>query len=170
MKTKFRFEKRGPHRYGVLLGSAAFSLIEVVIAIGIVSFAVVAIMATVPVGTGVYQDARAANVETQIFQQVNNQLQNAPYSSLFNTNGGSATTNITAFKNTYDVEGRNITAVASAGAPVYTVTLTPTNTLLNGATMNNATSGQTLAQTVQVNLVYQNKTNILSTLIVNKGY
>lgn len=151
----------------------AFSLVEVVLALGVVSFAVLTLLALIPNGMGNFQKAQTNNVETQIVQQVNNELQNAPYSTLFDTNGA-ALSAITEYRNSYDMEGELVTNAASENPVLYTVTLNSylfTNISSSGvpSSLTNST-GQALAQTVQINVNCHNQTNTFTTLIVNKGY
>jgi uncharacterized protein (TIGR02598 family) len=151
----------------------AFSLVEVVLAMGVVSFAILTLLALVPAGMAGFQQAQTNNVETDIIQKINTELQNAPYSSLFNTTTGAAT-NTTVFGSAgtryYDMEGDSLTGQAGA---VYTVTLSayPFTNASSGSPGNiTNSSGYCLAQTVQFNVLYHNHTNTFSTLVVNKGY
>lgn len=154
------------------ISSRAFTLVEVVIALAVVSFAVVTLLALIPTGMSVFQQAQTNNVETQIVQKVNTELQNASFATLFTGNPGSATTNITSYSNLYDMEGDPVTnAATSPNPPVYTVTMTAypfTNAWSNSSLTNS--SGQYLAQTVQFNVIFHHATNTYTTLVVNKGY
>jgi uncharacterized protein (TIGR02598 family) len=151
----------------------AFSLVEVVLAMGVVSFAILTLLALVPTGMNGFQQAQTNNVETDIVQKINTELQNAPYSSLFSSGG--AATNATVFGSSgvryYDMEGDSL---ASPTGAVYLVSLSAypfTNVASDGTAMNISTSsGSILAQTVQFNVVYHNHTNSFSSLVVNKGY
>lgn len=153
----------------------AFSLVEVVLALGVVSFAVITMLALVPTSMTVYQQAEANNVETQIVQKVSTELQNAPYHSLFNPAG--VGTNTTVFGTTgerfYDMEGDLTNGQSSPNPAVYAVTMTsyPFTNVSSGGPMTFADgSGNVLAQTVQFNIVSHSRTNTFSALIVNKGY
>ena len=151
----------------------AFSLVEVVIAMGVVSFAILTLLALVPTGMNGFQQAQTNNVETDIVQKINTELQNAPYSELFSSAG--VGTNATVFGSSgvryYDMEGDSLGS--SAGA-VYSVTLSsyPFTNVSSGGPMNftSSSSGNFLAQTVQFNIVSRNHTNTFSALVVNKGY
>ena len=156
--------------------SPAFTLVEVVLALGVVSFAVVTLLALIPTGMSVFQQAQTNNVETQIVQQINTELQNAPFSSLFSATGVGTNTTVFGASGTrsYDMEGNYLTGPAtSPNPPVYIVTLTSypfTNVTGNGPINLTTSPGQVLAQTVQFNVAFHNRTNTYSTLIVNKGY
>lgn len=60
----------------------AFSLVEVVLALGIVSFAMVGILGMVPVGLASFRNAKNFTVESTIVQEVAGELQRAEFSSL----------------------------------------------------------------------------------------
>jgi uncharacterized protein (TIGR02598 family) len=153
----------------------AFSLVEVVIALGIVSFAIITLLALIPTGMSGFQQAQTSSVETQIVQQLNTELQNTPYTALFDTNSG-AGTNTTVFGATgarfYDMEGE-MTNSSSPNPPVYIATMTsyPFTNVTGGTSANLTNSSHLiLAQTVQINLAFHNQTNSFTTLVVYKGY
>ena len=58
---------------------SGFSLVEVVIAIGVVSFAMVAILGSLPVGIQSMQDAMQMQAKASIAQQLRSDLQQIPY-------------------------------------------------------------------------------------------
>jgi uncharacterized protein (TIGR02598 family) len=154
----------------------AFSLVEVVIALAIVSFAVLTLMALIPAGIGTFQQAQTDNVETQIVQDVNNELQNSPYTNLFDGTGNPQS-GFTSFDGrTYDVEGEPIKAsgtTATAGStntPVYTLSLSNSNLMVDGISSPLTNSAAVLAETVQILIAHHNTTNVFSTVVVNKGY
>lgn len=63
-------------------GSWAFSLVETVLAIGIVSFGCVSIMGLLPCGLQVFRKAVDATLEGQITQHVVGQISQTPYDRL----------------------------------------------------------------------------------------
>ena len=137
----------------------AFSLIETALAIGVVSFALLAIVGVMPVGISVYQDAQNSSVETEIAGGVDNELQNAPYSTFSQT--------LAEYPRYYDVDGNDITTSGSTGS-IYAVTLTSGTFLISGSSP--LVSGTTqLSQIVQINVSWHSKTNVFSALVVNKG-
>jgi uncharacterized protein (TIGR02598 family) len=148
----------------------AFSLVEVVLAMGVVSFAILTLLALIPAGMNGFQQAQTNNVETDIVQKINTELQNSPYSSLFNS-AGTATNALITGTRWYDMEGDYLT---NSTGGVYSVTLNTypfTNVSASGAmNFTNSSSGSVLAQTVQFNVLYHNHTNTFNTLVVNKGY
>lgn len=66
--------------------SAAFTLVESVVAIGIVSFAMLSILGLIPVGLGTFRQAMSLTVETAIVQSVSGELMRADYTNLASTN------------------------------------------------------------------------------------
>ncbi len=64
---------------------SAFSLIEVVLAIGVVSFAFVGVLGLVPLGLKTSRQAIGINVETHIAQKISGDLQLSRFSSLTNS-------------------------------------------------------------------------------------
>ncbi|SDT95107.1 Verru_Chthon cassette protein B [Verrucomicrobium sp. GAS474] len=100
----FRFTERG------------FSLIEVALSLGIVSFAMVSLLALIPVGLGSFQKAMKLTVEAQIVQGITADLGLKKYSDL---------APVDYF---YDVQGLPVT---SASGRVYTASLSFRNGLSN---------------------------------------
>jgi uncharacterized protein (TIGR02598 family) len=77
--------------------SAAFSLVEVALSIGIVSFAMTAIFGLLPVGLDAFRDARTLSVESAIAQKLAAEVQGGEMASgeeltLFFDNQGVETT------------------------------------------------------------------------------
>jgi len=60
----------------------AFTLVEVVLAMGVVSFAMISMMGLLTMGLKTYHDAINATTESEITQQLANQLELAKYSSI----------------------------------------------------------------------------------------
>ena len=67
---------------------SAFSLIEVVLAIGIIAFAFVSIVGLVPVGLATLNRAIDSTVTSQIVQQLVTEAQQMSYTNLSNFSGG----------------------------------------------------------------------------------
>lgn len=64
----------------------AFSLVEAVISIGIVSFAMMGILGMVPVGLATFRNAMNLTVESAIVQEVSGELQRTDHADLAATN------------------------------------------------------------------------------------
>ena len=61
---------------------AAFSLVEVVLALGVVSFGLISLMGLLTVGLKTFHDAMTTTTEAEISQQISNQLQLANFSTI----------------------------------------------------------------------------------------
>ena len=85
MNTFLKFKKSGQS----VPRTAAFSLVEVVLALGVVSFGLVSLMGLLTVGLKTFRDAMTTTTESEISQQLSNQLQLASFSALENTNQSS---------------------------------------------------------------------------------
>ncbi|MDX2081882.1 MAG: Verru_Chthon cassette protein B [Terrimicrobiaceae bacterium] len=64
--------------------SGAFSLVEVILAIGLVTFALLVIFSLMPAGLASLQESSRRIVETEIFQTVGAELESTPFGSLTN--------------------------------------------------------------------------------------
>ncbi|HEY8967363.1 MAG TPA: Verru_Chthon cassette protein B [Candidatus Methylacidiphilales bacterium] len=101
-----------------------FSLVEVALALGIVSFAMVSLLALIPVGLGSFQKAMSLTVEAQIVQAITADLGVQKYSTL------------SSAQYFYDVQGTPVTA---ATGRVYTASVS----FKNG--FSNVKGGESLA-------------------------
>lgn len=72
------------NRGGSLLSGGGFSLVEVTIAMGIVSFALVTLLGVVPVGLIATQDAMRQTARSQIIKQISSDLGMMPFAKLGN--------------------------------------------------------------------------------------
>jgi len=70
--------------------TGGFSLVEVVLAIGVVAFAFVAIFALIPAGMSISRQAMETSVGSQIAQRVINDAQQTDFSELIKDAGGKA--------------------------------------------------------------------------------
>lgn len=73
---------RLPQQSGARGGRSGFSLVEVTIAIGIVSFALVTLLGVVPVGLIATQDAMRQTARSQIIKQISSDLGMMPFAKL----------------------------------------------------------------------------------------
>jgi uncharacterized protein (TIGR02598 family) len=108
--------------------SRAFSLIEVVIAIGIFAFAIVPIIGLLGSGMGTLKDSMSDTVRSDIARRVVGEYQRMPYSNL---RSGTSVTNF------YDVEGIPTNpisgifmAIVSLSNPPSLMALDPGNALM----------------------------------------
>jgi len=79
-----------------------FSLIEVLLAIGLVTFSLLVIFSLMPAGMSALQDANRQIVETEIFNALGAEMASTPFNALTNY-----TTNFPAY---FDYEGNKTTA------------------------------------------------------------
>ena len=118
-KKSCLFAKSGtPAVRSYLRGETGFSLIEVVLAIGIVSFAFVTLLGLLPVGLTAFRQSIDTTVGSQIVQRVVNEAQQADYTSLIN----SGTT-----QRYFDDQANEVTA-ANANNSIYTVQVSVSGT------------------------------------------
>ncbi len=134
-----------------------FTLVEVVLALGVASFGLISMMGLLTVGLKTFHDAMSATTETEIAQQMANQLQLANYSTI-----KSATTPTTYY---FTQEGIQTTA---ANAVYYAQVAPPTVLTVPGATT--ATSLNTLTFVVSIWSVSSPQTiNAIPIQIANNG-
>lgn len=109
-----------------------FSLVEVVLAIGVVAFAFVAILGLLPAGLGISRQAMEASVGSQIAQRVIHDAQQSDFSELLKDAGGKTITgtNQTGRKaeRYFDDQGEELPATRRSSA-IYHV-----NTRITAAT------------------------------------
>jgi len=112
---------------------SAFSLVEVVLALGVVSFAFVSVVGLMPVGLKTFRQAVDTGVRGQLSQKITAEAQRSRFSDL--TAGDFSKLN---FPKYYDEQGKS---VASAAAPdrIYTVDMisAPVRVTLPGSSVPN---------------------------------
>ena len=103
---------------------SGFSLIEVVLAIGIVSFAFVALFALVPAGLTIFRQAMDTTIGSQIVRRIINEAQQTDYQTL---------TAASATERYFDDQGNEVETMNDS---IYTVAITVTapTTLPNTST------------------------------------
>lgn len=77
-------DRRGPlpQRSRKTSGKAAFSLIEVILALGIVAVAFVPVVGLLPLGLQSYHEANDNSIKAEIFQRIVNELQQTDFETL----------------------------------------------------------------------------------------
>jgi uncharacterized protein (TIGR02598 family) len=122
----------------------AFSLIEVVLAIGVTSFALLGMVALLPMGLKTSHQAADTMTQAQIVQYARNQMELTPFANLSTAWSGA----ILYFDN------QGLPTTAADPEQIYKVTFALKNVNINGADVllggANAPSGMTDAQSVQV--------------------
>jgi len=73
------------HQLGQDNSKSGFSLVEVVIALGVVAFALISVLGLIPVGLQSFRQAIDNSATTQIVQRVVNEAQQTDFNSLANT-------------------------------------------------------------------------------------
>ena len=164
-RTKEALRRSGP-------ACRAFSLIEMVMALGVTSFALVGMVALIPVGLSSARQAADATTESQIIQFSRNELELTSFTNLAVWTG---TTNY------FDNQG--LPTTQGAPSQIYSVTYAVTNVALstNGGAANpilintgpNSTS--TNAMVVQVTIVNRTvagpaATNLFPIVVPNAGF
>jgi len=131
--------------------AAGFSLVEVTLAIGIVSFAMLALLGVVPVGLSTMRQAADRTVESQIVRQIGAEALYTPFSelktnfsgtTLYFNDEGSALTNAAASAARY----RALVALAAPAYPGSAAASDLTNSLWTmHITLVTAAAGQNVA-------------------------
>jgi uncharacterized protein (TIGR02598 family) len=144
--------------------ASGFSLVEVSVAMAIVSFAMVSILGLIPMGLTNFRQAMNNTVEAQIVQGITSDLELASFTSLQSTT------------DYYDSDGNATTA---SSQPVYTATVTvaavdgskePVN-LVNTAS-SVPSQMQTSADLVTISIVnntQQKHTDVYSIIVANQN-
>lgn len=129
----------------------AFSLVEVVLALGIVSFASMAILGLIPVGLTNFRQSMNTTVQAQIAQKLINDAQLTSYDKLIN------------FRTNFDEAGNGV--AASDTTKLYAVTVQVTN--LSGSLTTNFSSSVATNLVVQiVNISRPRETNTFYSVLV----
>lgn len=132
-----------------------FSLIEVVLALGVVSFAMVSLLALIPVGLASFKKAMSLTVEAQIVQRMSSEIGLRQYSQLASST------------NFFDVQG---TPTTSATDRVYTAALSFTNGLSNVKSADSL--GVTTASVASIDIrstVNPNQVRHYTIIVANNG-
>ncbi len=109
--------------------SAAFTLVEVVLALGVASFGLISMLGLLSVGLRTAHDAISTTTETEICQQLANQLQLSNYSTI--STSGPTTYYFT--QEGFATNQANAVYTATVSAP--TTLTAPGNTPANSANM-----------------------------------
>jgi len=137
--------------------SGGFSLVEVVLAIGVVAFAFISIFALLPTGMGISRQAMDASVGSQIAQRVINDAQQSDFPELLKDASGKliAGTNQTGRKaeRYFDDQGSELPATAAGKAlAIYHVNtrITPATAMPKTGTSSGGDNVNLAIVTVQV--------------------
>jgi uncharacterized protein (TIGR02598 family) len=158
---------------------AAFSLIEVTLAIGIVAFAFMSILGLLPIGMNTFRQAMNTSICSQIGEQVMNDVQETDFNDLMSPASGNSSNNsgspfllssgssATQTTRYFDYRGNELTAGSSTAAPqgaLYWVhtRITPNTILPGSASTNAANSGNPALATVTIQIINNPGETILS--------
>jgi uncharacterized protein (TIGR02598 family) len=104
----------------------AFSLIEVTLSLAIVAFALLSIMALMPVGLKMMSDSSQGEVMANIITQLRGQFQQLPFTADANVGDTTTVLTLNTQTNWYDVAGDFLTNANTAPASAYyKVTFSP---------------------------------------------
>jgi uncharacterized protein (TIGR02598 family) len=151
--------------------AGGFSLVELTIALGIVGFAMVAILGLVPIGMKAFQDAVRLNVEAEIVQTIARELENTPWKRAGEVGLPSNPPNgledyVKSFPVYFDDEGREVGSgptPPSDKAATYAVVVLLEETKVDGENVVAAGSGNLpLLYTARVFIAYRKVNNIES--------
>ena len=140
--------------------STGFSLVEVVLAMGIVSFTFLGLVALIPTGLKMSREAADATTESQIIQFVRNQMQLTTYTGL-------ATACATPLYFTAD----GLPTTANDPNEIYKVNLTTANVAMADAVGNTTDLSSTSAQIVRITITNRSASaaNTFSIVVPNTG-
>jgi uncharacterized protein (TIGR02598 family) len=153
--------------------SGAFSLVEVVLALGVTSFTLLGMVALIPAGLSSAREAADATTESQIMQYSRNQIELTTFSSLSTWTGT---------KSYFDNQG--LPTTQGAASQIYQVSYAVTNLAMSTGGSASAspifyntgpTSSSTNAMMVQVTIVNRTvagpaATNIFPIVVPNAGF
>ncbi len=120
-----------------------FSLVEVVMAIGIVSFSMMTILALLPVGLTSLKDATDRDGITQITQQLRSDLDQIPFSSTT-----ASVVTITSLPGETSYYARNGTLLTSAAGAYFKANFAVASPAFPGVTSSIASTSQTVTVTL----------------------
>jgi len=152
---------------------SAFSLVEVVLALGVTSFALLSMVALIPLGLTEAREASDTTTESQIVQYARNEIEMTPFTNL------SSWVGVNSY---YDNQG--LPTTQGAAEQIYTVSYGVTNVAMCPAGSSAASSmfintgpnsTSTNAMVVQVTIVNKTApgtaaTNIFPIVVPNAGF
>ena len=119
---------------GKPLGGRGFSLVEVLLALGVVTFAMIPVLGLMPIGLNTFRDSMNTTISSQIAQGVANELQQTDFDQL----------SLSAPVRYFDAQGNELPATSKSSA-VYHVNLA----FLKGTTLpGSAESNPNLATVI----------------------
>jgi len=102
---------------------AAFTLVEVVLSLGVIAFAIIGLLGLLPLGLTQFRASMNASIGSQIFQHIVNDAEQSDFSSLFSPpsssglSGGNANSGFVDLTTRYfDDEGNEVVPAAGEGS------------------------------------------------------
>lgn len=109
---------------GYLRSNTGFSLVEVVIALGLLAFAITAILATLPIGLSTMREAREDTLQATLIRKLTSELSRTPFSDIvgdtlyFDGEGGQTNASSALYRLEFTVQAANTTSYPGAGTSV----------------------------------------------------
>jgi len=151
------------------LSSQGFSLVEVILALGIVSFAIVTLLGLLATGISGLHQSMETSAMAQLAQSLTSEVQMLDYSDVTN----SSSTFLQSFSPAryYDMNGQQITTNVSSATYVATLTNSALTNSVPGVTVPaNANIGQQLSvQIIDLHTGGVGATNDLCIWAINNG-
>jgi uncharacterized protein (TIGR02598 family) len=133
----------------------AFTLIEVVMAMAVVSFALLAITGLLPIGLQSMRDSQNDQATGTIANQIRGDLQQVAFvADPNNPNPQVLLSTLTTSNYYYTAEGLKTTSTGTAGQPYYMASFFVTNAAVNGTAYGGTTTVPNNAAVVTVSLAY----------------
>ena len=128
----------------------AFSLVEVVIALGVTSFVLLALLGTLPTGIKSVQDSMSDSAQANILQQIRAELQQVSFGTSSTATNNIVTT-LSKQINYYSPEGLML---ANSTGAYYMAAFVATNSVIPSTNTSQGYFQYESAQTIQVTLIY----------------
>ncbi|MCE0497448.1 MAG: hypothetical protein LV481_05815 [Methylacidiphilales bacterium] len=136
---------RGNQKYPLARTSLpAFTLVEVAIALGVFSFAIIGILGMMMTGLATAHKSMDFNTETAISQQLSGEAEVLNYSMITNT--GSSYRENFELGRYFDVFGQELTNIPTPTSYVYEATLTVTNAYVPGTSTSSSVAQELIFQ------------------------
>jgi uncharacterized protein (TIGR02598 family) len=135
--------------------SSAFSLVEVVLALGVTSFVLMALLGTLPAGVKSIKDSMNESARANIMQEIRAELEEVSFGSSATATNNIVTT-LSQQTNYYTPEGLPLTNTGASIPPgaYYEAVFAAANAPIPSTSASPAYFQYESAQTVQVTLIY----------------
>jgi len=141
--------------------SRAFSLVEVTIAVGVVTCSMLVVLGLLPVGLKTMHESSTQYGTAAIAQQIVSELQLMPFTNSSATNSSYSIASITGRQDYYTIEGAKTDSKADS---YFTVTFSTNAPTIPGGSSTYGSSAQMVKATVVYPTQAPQQTNVLSFL------